>query len=336
MNSRNSVVDLCVKVGSDFLLAQGAGGNVSWKEKDTLWIKASGTWLKDARENDIFLPLDIETIRDQVLNKNFRSIPQPTNGDKKRPSIETWFHALLPHKFVLHLHALEVLALLVRRDAKDVISRTLKTNVEWAFVEYLKPGEKLASRIAELLDKSPDVSLLFLENHGIVVGAETTDEIEEVILEVRAQLGQRAIAVSGTRALKNEGTYEAAGYLLVENDAINSLAADPSLLSLVETAWAIAPDHVVFLGSKPVVVSDIESLSVLVLDSQIRPKLVFVRGLGVFSDGPIDKSALDQLLAYYEILVRQTSGAQFRIFTETEIGELLNWDAEQYRQSLRK
>lgn len=336
MNSRNSVVDLCVKVGSDFLLAQGAGGNVSWKEKDTLWIKASGTWLKDARENDIFLPLDIETIRDQVLNKNFRSIPQPTNGDKKRPSIETWFHALLPHKFVLHLHALEVLALLVRRDAKDVISRTLKTNVEWAFVEYLKPGEKLASRIAELLDKSPDVSLLFLENHGIVVGAETTDEIEEVILEVRAQLGQRAIAVSGTRALKNEGTYEAAGYLLVENDAINSLAADPSLLSLVETAWAIAPDHVVFLGSKPVVVSDIESLSVLVLDSQIRPKLVFVRGLGVFSDGPIDKSALDQLLAYYEILVRQTSGTQFRIFTETEIGELLNWDAEQYRQSLRK
>ena len=38
------------------LLVQGAGGNVSWKEEDTLWVKASGTWLSDASAEDIFLP----------------------------------------------------------------------------------------------------------------------------------------------------------------------------------------------------------------------------------------------------------------------------------------
>lgn len=336
MNARNSVIELCVRVGNDFLLAQGAGGNVSWKEKDTLWIKASGTWLRDARETDIFLPLDLRTIRDQVITKDFKTVPQPTNGDKKRPSIETWFHALLPHKYVLHLHALEVLALLVRLDAKDVISKTLKINVDWAFVEYLKPGEKLASRIAEVLDRSPSVSLLFLENHGIVVGAETINEIEELILEVRGQLGQQAAPVSRTFTPNVKGNFETAGYFRVEDEVINTLATDSRLFSFVETAWAIAPDHVVFLGSEPEVVSDIEGLRTLVSESQIRPKLVFVRDLGVFTDGPIDKSAQDQLLAYYEILVRQTPGAEFRTFTEAEIGELLNWDAEQYRQGLRK
>lgn len=336
MNTRNSVIELCTRVGNDFLLAQGAGGNVSWKEDRTLWIKASGTWLKDARENDIFLPLDIETIRNQVLSKNFKSIPQPTNGDKKRPSIETWFHALLPHKYVLHLHALEVLALLVRRDAKDIISRTLNTKVDWAFIDYLKPGEKLASSIADVLDKSPKVSLLFLENHGIVVGAEAIDELEEIILDVREQLGQLAIPVSMSLEQDKKVKIETSGYLPVESNEINSLAKDSRLLGFVEGAWAIAPDHVVFLGAEPEVVSDIEGLRALVSDTQSRPKLVFVRNLGVFSDGPIDKSTLDQLLAYYEILIRQPSGTEFRIFTDSEIGELLNWDAERYRQGLRK
>jgi rhamnose utilization protein RhaD (predicted bifunctional aldolase and dehydrogenase) len=32
----------CSQIGADPLLVQGAGGNASWKEGDTLWIKASG------------------------------------------------------------------------------------------------------------------------------------------------------------------------------------------------------------------------------------------------------------------------------------------------------
>ena len=31
--------------------------NVSWKDEDTLWVKASGTQLSDAKDLDIFVPI---------------------------------------------------------------------------------------------------------------------------------------------------------------------------------------------------------------------------------------------------------------------------------------
>ena len=54
-NTRKEVQDYCVKVGSNRLFTQGAGGNVSWKDGNLLYIKASGTWLADANDKDIFL-----------------------------------------------------------------------------------------------------------------------------------------------------------------------------------------------------------------------------------------------------------------------------------------
>jgi len=56
---RSSVIEYCAAIGADPLLVQGAGGNVSWKESDTLWVKASGTWLKEAVQKDIFVPVEI-------------------------------------------------------------------------------------------------------------------------------------------------------------------------------------------------------------------------------------------------------------------------------------
>jgi rhamnose utilization protein RhaD (predicted bifunctional aldolase and dehydrogenase) len=50
---RASISAYCAEIGRDPLLVQGAGGNVSWKANDTLWIKASGTWLADAMVKDM-------------------------------------------------------------------------------------------------------------------------------------------------------------------------------------------------------------------------------------------------------------------------------------------
>ena len=52
----HEMLSFCSEIGMNRLLVQGAGGNASWKENDTLWIKASGTWLVDAKSHNIFLP----------------------------------------------------------------------------------------------------------------------------------------------------------------------------------------------------------------------------------------------------------------------------------------
>ncbi|NBZ97128.1 MAG: class II aldolase, partial [Proteobacteria bacterium] len=50
---RNQVQRYCTSIARDRMHVQAAGGNVSWKSDNTLWIKASGTWLADAERRDI-------------------------------------------------------------------------------------------------------------------------------------------------------------------------------------------------------------------------------------------------------------------------------------------
>ena len=57
MNSKISstgkdVREYCARIGANPLLVQGAGGNISWKEDHTLWIKASGTRLSNAKKEE--------------------------------------------------------------------------------------------------------------------------------------------------------------------------------------------------------------------------------------------------------------------------------------------
>ena len=47
---------LSARLGRDPLQVQGPGGNTSIKDRETLWIKASGTELADAETKQIFSP----------------------------------------------------------------------------------------------------------------------------------------------------------------------------------------------------------------------------------------------------------------------------------------
>jgi len=136
---RASVVGYCAAIGSDPMLVQGAGGNVSWKDGDTLWIKASGTWLAQAAEKDIFVPVDLAMLRDAIAGDDFTVTPTVCGESMLRPSIETLLHALMPQRVVLHLHAVEVLAHLVRASWQADFAALLDRSVEWTAVPYKNP-----------------------------------------------------------------------------------------------------------------------------------------------------------------------------------------------------
>src|SRR5262245_35849151 len=53
----SALLDLSARLGSDASLVQGPGGNTSLKRDGTLWIKASGAWLSQARERAIMVPV---------------------------------------------------------------------------------------------------------------------------------------------------------------------------------------------------------------------------------------------------------------------------------------
>ena len=47
------------RLGADLTLVQGSGGNTSIKDGEVLWVKASGTWLFNAEEQEILVPVDL-------------------------------------------------------------------------------------------------------------------------------------------------------------------------------------------------------------------------------------------------------------------------------------
>ena len=60
---------LSKKIGDDIDLIQGAGGNVSEKIGDDLWVKASGCWLSDALKENIFISVNYKNILTNIDNQ---------------------------------------------------------------------------------------------------------------------------------------------------------------------------------------------------------------------------------------------------------------------------
>jgi len=175
---KKSVIQFCTEIGSNPLLVQGAGGNVSWKDGGTLWVKASGTWLSDAVTSNIFVPVDLNALQKAINVGDFSAKPTLISESELKPSIETLLHALMPHRIVVHLHAIEVLAYLVRRNCESELDSLLKDEIPSVIVDYFKPGAELAAAIKEALEGNREAKAIFLKNHGIVVGGADIEEIQ--------------------------------------------------------------------------------------------------------------------------------------------------------------
>jgi rhamnose utilization protein RhaD (predicted bifunctional aldolase and dehydrogenase) len=334
---KSSVIQYCSIIGKDALLVQGAGGNVSWKEGDTLWVKASGTWLAEAAEKDIFVPVDLLHLRAAIEIGDFSVIPKVMGESELRPSIETLLHALMPHRIVVHLHAIEILAHLVRNNCQSDFQSLLDAVVSWVLVAYKKPGAELAEAVNLALKTIKNANVVFLQNHGIVIGGDNIEGIDQLLKSMTEALctSPRSFgeSIPPSDPLSIDGKVL---YYPVKDQAVHQLAMDVDLFSHLKSDWALYPDHVVFLGAQPYTYSDINTLMNALRDGKEIPELIFVQNLGVFTKMGFSIAKQVQLRCYYDVMVRQHKRNMTKCLTSLQIGELLNWDAEQYRMGVAK
>ena len=98
---------LSARLGKDPLQVQGPGGNTSVKDGDVMWIKASGTELAHADQQDIFVAVDRAAALAEANGSAGDGSCQEAVLDPYttlRPSIETTFHAAFDHAVVVHTH----------------------------------------------------------------------------------------------------------------------------------------------------------------------------------------------------------------------------------------
>jgi len=323
----------CAQVGADPMLTQAAGGNVSAKVGDELWVKASGTWLADALTRDIFVPVDLPRLRDQIQQQDYSAAPVVLGPSKLRPSIETVMHACLPHRYVVHLHSIQELSILVRDDPEPELQRSLRgASFNWCLLPYFRPGGSLSEAIAAVVTPRDDVGCLLLRNHGVVFGGETLDHVSEMICETHERLRGATRIVNSIRASESKFEPGVTGWRSPQDRSLHDLAVHPVLLSRLQGDWALFPDHVVFLGAEPVVVSNTPSLEHLPTEAQVA----FVAGEGVAIREGHKVGLEQQLKAYLHVIERQEPSQSLTSLSDEQVAELLNWDAERYRISLQE
>lgn len=354
---RAAAEHLCATLGADSSLVQGAGGNVSWKDGDTLWVKASGTWLAHAQRENIFVGVDLTALRADITRHEYANAPRTldpapparSGNTTHRPSIETVLHGLMPQRFVVHLHAIDALAILVRTDCADLLHQYLgepgNTDTPWVLVDYHKPGADLAGAIHRALHAEPHANIVLLKNHGIVIGAEDTAEVLQTINRLLAALAPAMYPPPSPAAgmhMPQDLSFDANGstqtWASVRDAEIQQLALNPHLYRRLASEWALFPDHVVFLGANarlgdtPLAAwSSANSANSNTADG---PPLYFVRGSGVYTSSLLNESQLAQLRCYAEVLARIPPEVPLAALSSADITALLDWDAEKHRQSL--
>ena len=328
------VKEFCAQIGADPLLVQGAGGNVSWKDGGTLWVKASGTWLAEAESKEIFVPVDLTFLQTALTKQNFSVKPEVTSNSDLRPSIETLLHALMPHRVVVHLHAVEILAHLVQVNARQKIKKRVGDAVKWIYVDYFKPGADLARAVSEQLTTRTDADVVFLGNHGVVIGGKDVEDVVTTLHTLILKLKiKTSISLPENRASRRESDFLARGYVPCVDKEVSLLVTKDELINRLRHEWALYPDHVVFLGAEAVVLE--RNFRTFELDDIARrnPPFIFSGDEGVYENIAATPAQKSQLRCYFDVVARQGISEKLTTLSDRQVSELLNWDAEKYRQS---
>ena len=337
---RDRVEKMCVELAANPLLVQGAGGNVSWKEKDTLWIKASGTWLADAVDEDIFIPTNIVHIRTALAEGNFNVTPIVTNESTLKPSIETLLHALMPQRIVIHLHAIDILPYLVVEDCELELKTRLSGDFNYTLVKYCKPGADLAKHVFQKIQLNENTNVIFLMNHGIVIGGDSVLEVLKTLDSLHKRLINKVVFNQINHSLIEDSnavvTLTKHGYVPSESLNLHDLAVSPNLYYLLKNKWALFPDHVVFLGGQALIGSSDELSIMLLNNANLRPGFIFCNNVGTFQHASVTRAQIDQLNCFYDVAIRLSDLEKVVSLSVEDVGQLMDWDAEKYRLSIAK
>jgi len=321
-------IQLSHELGGNHLLVQGAGGNTSYKNGNKMWIKASGKWLANATHENIFVLVDLDRIRDNII-KNRASLDQVVVEDTKlRPSIETTLHALMPHKVVLHTHPVELLSWIVRKDGKEELSKRLE-NIRWAWVPYARPGIDLTQTVQKAIG-SREVDVLVLGNHGLVVGGKDCETAHKLMDEVLNSLNSMVREVAVNDEQLAESLTALPVMRLPKYNFIHSLALDRlSYKYCCQNNGLLYPDQAVFLGAKMHCYEALKNIGSAATFTIIQEK-------GVFISKNAGQDVDEMLRCHAEILMRINDDVKLRYLTESEVEQLLDWEPEKYRQMVNR
>ena len=310
----------------DSNLIQGAGGNTSFKEGNKLWIKASGTRLSDALNKEIFVQLNLNEVNRifHLAKDNFNF--EFVKGSNLKPSIETFMHALLPQKFILHSHSTDIISLSIRSNAEKIISGLLG-QIKFHFINYQVPGLQLAKAIKNANFKK-ELDVYILQNHGLIIAGndieKTLDLQKEVLKRVKQKI--REYKKPNITKLVSE-VKKISKFRVPKNEIVHSLASDPINYQLLQNNPP-CPDNLVFCGLRP----KFTNLDSLNKDFKNEDFLYCaIKDAGIILHSNATSATEIMLEALAQIFLRIKKEESINFLSDQQCKELLNLDSEKFR-----
>ena len=370
MRQIDDLIAISRKFGQDSRFVIAGGGNTSYKDENRLWVKASGHALATITE-DGFAVLDrtlLNEMGEKAYNEDTAIREEQVKNDlavacvtkDRRPSVETSLHNCMGFAFVVHLHPTLVNGLMCSANAEAVCGEIFP---EALYIEYTDPGYTLFKKVYDRINaykaangKEPQV--IFLQNHGIFVGGDTTAEIEGIYSEILGKLEAKVAAlpeggseVSPTvtdviPAIRQMLSRAGRGLktLKVTKNALVDYFLDGSREKI---AAPFTPDIIVYCKSAYIFIdaeSDEEILKqaeekieAFAAEKGYTPKVLLIKGVGLVAVGDNFKNAqiiTDVFTDAMKVAFYAQSFGGEHPMEKAWIDFIDNWEVENYRRKV--
>lgn len=386
MKQIEDLIAISRKFGQDSRFVIAGGGNTSYKDENRLWVKASGHALATITE-DGFAVLDralLNEMGEKAYNADTAIREEQVKNDlsvacitkDRRPSVETSLHNCMGFAFVVHLHPTLVNGLMCSVNAEAACKEIFPDAL---YIEYTDPGYRLFKKVYDRIkaykaEKGKEPQVIFLQNHGIFVGGDTTAEIEGIYSEVLGKLeakvaalpeGDTAVSETVTDvvpAIRQMLSRSGRGFktLKVTKNALVDFFIDgcsvtstgsvtdcPGKSGFDKIAKPFTPDIIVYCKSSYIFIeaeSDEEILKqaeeeieAFVSGKGYTPKVLLIKGIGLIAVGDSSRNAqiiTDVFTDAMKVAFYAQSFGGEHPMERAWIDFIDNWEVENYRRKV--
>lgn len=386
MKQIEDLIAISRKFGQDSRFVIAGGGNTSYKDENRLWVKASGHALATITE-DGFAVLDralLNEMGEKAYNEDTAIREEQVKNDlsvacitkDRRPSVETSLHNCMGFAFVVHLHPTLVNGLMCSVNAEAACKEIFPDAL---YIEYTDPGYTLFKKVYDRIkaykaEKGKEPQVIFLQNHGIFVGGDTTAEIEGIYSEVLGKLeakvaalpeGDTAVSETVTDvvpAIRQMLSRSERGFktLKVTKNALVDFFIDgcsvtstgsvtdcPGKSGFDKIAKPFTPDIIVYCKSSYIFIeaeSDEEILKqaeeeieAFVSGKGYTPKVLLIKGIGLIAVGDSSRNAqiiTDVFTDAMKVAFYAQSFGGEHPMEQAWIDFIDNWEVENYRRKV--
>ena len=366
MKEIDNLIAVSRKYGADSRFVIAGGGNTSYKDATHLWVKASGHALATIDEEG-FAVMDRVRL-DAMATKTYPADATEREARVKedladanltrgrRPSVETSLHNCMNFSYVVHLHPTLVNGLMCSVTAEK---RCAELFPDALYVSYTDPGYTLFKKVYDAIgqwkaQRGSEPQVIFLQNHGIFVAADTVAEIDAIYEDVMTKLealvaplpeGETPVCdcvsevLPAIRQILSRGGRGLKTLQVTKNALVDEFLANPK-----GVLTPFSPDGIVYCKSEYIVIDSDdkaaeaeEKIEAYVTRRGHTPKVLLIKGIGLVAVGDNAKNArvitevfLDAMkVAFYARSFGGEHGME-----PAWIDFIDNWEVENYRRTV--